>query len=83
MTILGTARECYENHQYDKLVEKYDEHTAQTLIKEQLAEAGIGLSDFNTYKRVKRSIQNGALNVKKAHKEALEEAYEAITHTYA
>jgi len=32
MSVLGTAREAYENHQYDKLVKKYDKHTADKLI---------------------------------------------------
>jgi len=83
MSIRGTAREHFENRHYDKLVKKYDEHTAKALIKGQLDEAGISLSDFDTYKKVKHSIQNGALNVKKAHKEAQEEAYDVITNVYA
>ncbi len=83
MGVLGTARECLENYEYNKLVDRYDEHTAQTLIKEQLTKAGITLSDFETYRRVKHSIQNGALNVRKAQKEAQEEAYAAISNVYA
>ncbi|MCO8115214.1 hypothetical protein NI465_13650 [Acinetobacter lwoffii] len=69
MSVLGTAREAYENHQYDKLVKKYDKHTADKLISGQLAEANITPQQFDTYRAVKKQIQNGALSVSKAAKE--------------
>ncbi|WP_151829665.1 hypothetical protein [Acinetobacter ursingii] len=69
MSLLGTAREAYENHQYDKLVKKYDKHTADKLIEGQLKEVGLNLRDFDTYRAVKTQIQNGALSVSDAAKE--------------
>lgn len=75
MSLLGTAREALENHQYDKLVKKYDKHTADKLIEGQLQEAGLNLRDFDTYRTVKTKIQNGALKVSAAAKEG-----EALAH---
>ena len=69
MSIFGTAREALENHQYDKLVKKYDKHTADKLIEGQLKEAGLTLRDFDTYRNVKKKVQNGALRVSVAAKE--------------
>jgi len=69
MSVLGTAREAYENHQYEKLVKKYDSHTANKLIEGQLAAANITPQQFDTYRAVKTKIQNGALSVSQAVKE--------------
>jgi len=68
--VLGTCREAFENRRYDKLVKKYDTHTAEQLISEQLRAAGSSIEEFRTYKKVKRIVQNGGLNVARARETA-------------
>lgn len=68
--LLGTGREAKENFDYDQLVKKYDKHTADQLISSQLEKGNITLTEFNTYKKVRKYIHNGGLNVKKATREA-------------
>jgi hypothetical protein len=76
--ILGTCREHLENKRYTKLVKKYDEHTAETLIKEQLNDAGVSVNEFRTYRKVKSVFQHGKINVHKAQKTAEKEAQETL-----
>lgn len=72
--VLGTGREAKENFNYDQLVKKYDKHTADTLISKQLEAGGVTLSEFNTYKKVRRFVHSGGLNVAKAVEEAENDA---------
>lgn len=72
--VLGTGREAKENFNYDQLVKKYDKHTADMLISDQLEKGGISLDEFNTYKKVRRFVHSGGLNVAKAVDAAEKEA---------
>ncbi len=76
--VLGTCREAKENFDFDQLVKKYDRHTAEILVSDQLREGGFSMNDFRTYKKVKTFVQNGGLNVAKAHKEAQKAASDAL-----
>lgn len=76
--VLGTCREAKENFDFDQLVKKYDLHTAEMLISDQLTEGDVSIMEFRTYKRVKAFVQNGGLNVAKAHKEARKAASDAL-----
>ncbi|QYJ85583.1 hypothetical protein K0I73_15530 [Shewanella mesophila] len=72
--VLGTGREAKENFNYDQLVKKYDKHTADMLISKQLEAGDITLGEFDTYKKVRRFVHNGGLNVAKAVDEAEKDA---------
>jgi hypothetical protein len=80
--LLGTAREALENRSYNKLVDKYGKATAETLIEPQLQERGVTLEEFQTYRKVKRIVQNNGLNVRAAQKEAEELAKSAVEETF-
>lgn len=68
--LLGTAREAWEMRGYRNLKEKYGDVAAQAIIGEQLRDAGISSTEFNSYLGVKHKVQNGALSVGRARKEA-------------
>ncbi len=72
--VLGTGREAKENFNYDQLVKKYDKHTADMLISKQLEGGGITLREFDIYKKVRRFVHSGGLNVAKAAEEAEKDA---------
>jgi hypothetical protein len=72
--VLGTGREAKENFNYDQLVKKYDKHTADMLISKQLEAGGVTLSEFNIYKKVRRFVHSGGLNVAQAIEEAENDA---------
>ncbi|MDR6586353.1 hypothetical protein [Herbaspirillum frisingense] len=76
--LLGTCREAKENFDFDQLVRKYDRHTAEMLVSDQLREGGLTLDQFRTYKKVKSFVQNGGLDVSKAQKEAREATRAAL-----
>lgn len=76
--VLGTCREAKENFDFGQLVQKYDHHTAEMLVFDQLRKGGISVDDFRTYKKVKTFVQNGGLDVTKAHKEAQKAACDAL-----
>lgn len=78
MSLLGTAREAFENYQYSNLVNEYGEATALKLMEKQFDRAGITRDNFNIYREVKEKIQNGALNVRLARKEAEEKAEKVL-----
>ncbi|ENC6657618.1 hypothetical protein ABKY47_002067 [Aeromonas hydrophila] len=78
--VLGTCREAKENHDFDKLAETYDLHTAEKLIEPQLKAAGLTIGEFRTYKKVKKVVQNGALDVSAAHDEAKKAAATALAN---
>jgi hypothetical protein len=61
--VLGSGREAKENFNYDQLVKKYGKHTADMLISKQLEKGNISLSEFDTYKKVRRFVYSGGLNV--------------------
>lgn len=77
--VLGTCREAKENFDFDKLIKMYDQHTAEMLVSDQLRRGGISVEDFRTYKMVKTFVQNGGLDVTKAHKEAQKAASDALS----
>ncbi|CAM3845733.1 hypothetical protein EV679_3259 [Kerstersia gyiorum] len=76
--VLGTCREAKENFDFDQLVKKYDRHTAEMLVSDQLKNGDISLDEFRTYKKVKTFVQNGGLDVSQAHKEAQKAASDAL-----
>ena len=76
--VLGTCREAKENFGFDQLVKKYDRHTAEMLVSDQLRAGGIDIEGFRMYKKVKTFVQNGGLDVAKAHKEAQKAASDAL-----
>jgi|GEM_PF-3645216 len=76
--VLGTCREAKENFTFDQLVKKYDQHTAEMLVAGQLQEAGLSVEEFRTYKKVKKVVQNGGLDVAQAHKDAKKAADDAL-----
>jgi hypothetical protein len=76
--LLGTAREAYENSQFDKLVSKYGEHAAEKIIEPQLLKRDLTLDEFQVYRKVKKVIQNDGLNVVNAKKEAEDLASKVI-----
>ncbi|MDP3877094.1 MAG: hypothetical protein Q8Q50_08940 [Methylobacter sp.] len=78
--VLGTCREAKENFDYDQLVKKYDKHTADMLISEQLNKGGISIDEFNVYKKVKVFVQHGGLDVSEAVKEAENKAVSVISN---
>lgn len=81
--LLGTAREAYENSQYDKLVDKYGKLAAEKIIEPQLIERNLTLDEFQVYRRVKKVIQNDGLNVVNARTEAEALASETIHEVFA
>ncbi|WP_270818307.1 hypothetical protein [Aeromonas sp. Y318-3] len=78
--VLGTCREAKENYDFDQLVATYDQHTAEKLIEPQLQAAGLSLGEFRTYKKVKKAVQNGALDVSAARDEAKKAATKALVN---
>lgn len=78
--VFGTCREAGENYKYDDLVARYGEQTAEVLIKEQLADSGLTIDQFRTYKLVKKVVQNGGLDVAQAHREAKQAATQALVN---
>lgn len=70
----GVAGEAHQHHLYTNAVKKYGQQGADALISDQLHEAGISLSNFKTYLSVKQKVQNGALNIREAERQAQEEA---------
>lgn len=81
-SLLGTAGEAWQIHQYHQLCDKYGTDTANQLIKHQLDDRGISLSKFKTYLEVKQEVQNGMLNVRAARKEAEDLARQAVDSAF-
>lgn len=81
-SVLGTAREAWEIHQYHQLCDKYGIATANALIKSQLEDCGLSIPQFNTYMKVKHQVQNGKLNVKAARKEAEDLARQSVESAF-
>ena len=69
-TLYGTALEGWENSNYQYLVDKYDEHTADMLVKEVLNEAGVTLVEFHGYRKVRGKMQQGEIRFGNTIKEA-------------
>ena len=46
----GTAREAHENLEYSKLVDKYGEKGAKTIIKPHLEAKGLTMRKFENYR---------------------------------
>ncbi len=77
-TVKGTAGEAYENHAYQKMVEKYGAETALGILVPELKKAGETKETFKTYLRVKQKIQTGVISPQKAKKEAENDAAEIL-----
>ena len=78
--VLGTCREAAENFKYDNLVAKYGEAVAEALITQQLEESGLTIEKFRIYKDVKAVVQNGGLDIAKAHNQARQLAAQALAN---
>lgn len=78
--VLGTCREAKENYDFDQLAATYDQHTAEKLIEPQLQAAGLTVGEFRTYKKVKKAVQNGALDVSGAHSKAKQAVKAALVN---
>lgn len=79
--LAGTALELREVHAYNELVKKYDEPTAEMLMRDQLQQRNITLTDFRTYLQVKKTVQHHGLGVSAAVKEATESVEAVFAET--
>lgn len=68
ISISGTAREACENYNYSSLVKKYEEKVAEDIIKIESEKIEITTSEFRTYRKTKKIIQDKWLDVKQARK---------------
>ena len=61
--VCGTAGEAHQMWHFKQLEKKFGQETALHILEPYLRELDLTIQDFQSYQKVKRNIQNGALNI--------------------